>query len=58
MHIFIAVTYDKVLTAQDLEHYLDIAEGIDGLLFRTSMPQKELKQSMIHLMNQGFAKDK
>lgn len=58
IHIFIAVTYDKVLTAQDLEHYLDIAEGIDGLLFRTSMLKKELKQSMIHLMNQGFAKDK
>ncbi|MEJ7183060.1 thiamine phosphate synthase, partial [Staphylococcus caprae] len=33
MHIFIAITYDKTLTTQDLEHFLNIEEGIDALLF-------------------------
>ena len=58
MHIFTAITYDKTLTTQDLEHFLNIEEGIDALLFRTSMPKNELKKILIQLINQGFPKDK
>lgn len=58
MHIFIAITYDKTLTTLDLEHFLNIEEGIDALLFRTTMSKNELKKILIQLMNQGFPKDK
>ncbi|NCA39472.1 thiamine phosphate synthase, partial [Streptococcus equi] len=33
--IFIAITTYKHLTEADLQHFIEINKGIDGLLFRT-----------------------
>ncbi len=56
--IFIAITTYKHLTASDLQHFLDISEGIDGLLFRTPMSRDELRSFLSRLIVAGFPRDK
>ena len=40
--IFIAITTYKHLTEADLQHFIEISKGIDGLLFRTPMSSDDL----------------
>lgn len=58
MLIFIAITSYKALTTKDLHHFLKIAKGIDGLLFRTPMSHEDLFHFITDLLKQGFPKDK
>lgn len=58
MHIFIAITPYKDLTGTDMQHFLTIADGIDGLLFRTPMSHEDLYLCLKDLIQQGFPKEK
>ena len=58
MFIFIAITEYKELTNDDLQHFLDISDGIDGLLFRTPMTPSDLSSFLKSLIEQGFPKSK
>ena len=58
MFIFIAITKYKDLTNDDLQHFLDISDGIDGLLFRTPMSSSDLSSFLKSLIEQGFPKSK
>ncbi|UDI77498.1 thiamine phosphate synthase [Staphylococcus taiwanensis] len=58
MHIFIAITPYKDLTITDMQHFLTIADGIDGLLFRTPMSHEDLYLCLKDLIQQGFPKEK
>lgn len=58
MYIFIAITYFKNLSQQDLNHFLTIESMIDGLLFRTPMSNLDLKQFLEKLIKAGFPKSK
>ncbi|PNZ31775.1 thiamine-phosphate pyrophosphorylase [Staphylococcus petrasii] len=57
-HIFIAITTYKDLTDEDSKHFLAIAKGIDGLLFRTPMSREALFHFITRLLDAGFPKDK
>ncbi|GGG92796.1 thiamine phosphate synthase [Staphylococcus pragensis] len=57
-HIFIAITTYKDLTDEDLQHFLAIAKGIDGLLFRTPMSREALFNFITQLLDAGFPKEK
>ena len=56
--IFIAITKYKDLTNDDLQHFLDISDGIDGLLFRTPMSSSDLSSFLKSLIEKGFPKSK
>lgn len=56
--IFIAITKYKDLTNDDLQHFLDISDGIDGLLFRTPMSSSDLSSFLTSLIEKGFPKSK
>jgi len=56
--IFIAITKYKDLTNDDLQHFLDISDGIDGLLFRTPMSSSDLSSFLKTLIEKGFHKSK
>lgn len=58
MFIFIAITKYKDLTNDDLQHFLDISDGIDGLLFRTPMSSSDLSSFLKTLIEKGFPKSK
>ena len=58
MFIFIAITKYKNLTNEDVQHFLDISDGIDGLLFRTPMSSSDLSSFLTSLIEQGFPKSK
>lgn len=58
MFIFIAITKYKDLTNDDLQHFLDISDGIDGLLFRTPMSSSDLSSFLKSLIEKGFPKSK
>lgn len=58
MFIFIAITKYKDLTDDDLQHFLNISDGIDGLLFRTPMSSNDLFSFLKSLIEQGFPKSK
>ena len=58
MFIFIAITKYKDLTNDDLQHFLDISDGIDGLLFRTPMSSSDLSSFLTSLIEKGFPKSK
>ena len=58
MFIFIAITKYKNLTNEDVQHFLDISDGIDGLLFRTPMSSSDLSSFLKSLIEQGFPKSK
>ena len=58
MFIFIAITKYKDLTNDDVQHFLDISDGIDGLLFRTPMSSSDLSSFLKSLIEQGFPKSK
>ena len=58
MFIFIAITKYKDLTNDDVQHFLDISDGIDGLLFRTPMSSSDLSSFLTSLIEQGFPKSK
>ena len=56
--IFIAITKYKDLTNDDVQHFLDISDGIDGLLFRTPMSSSDLSSFLKTLIGKGFPKSK
>ena len=56
--IFIAITTYKHLTEADLQHFIEISKGIDGLLFRTPMSSDDLFSFLEKLIVTGFPKDK
>lgn len=58
MFIFIAITKYKDLTNDDVQHFLDISDGIDGLLFRTPMSSSDLSSFLTSLIEKGFPKSK
>ena len=58
MFIFIAITKYKNLTNEDVQHFLDISDGIDGLLFRTPMSSSDLSSFLTSLIEKGFPKSK
>ena len=58
MFIFIAITKYKDLTNDDVQHFLDISDGIDGLLFRTPMSSSDLSSFLKTLIEKGFHKSK
>lgn len=58
MFIFIAITKYKDLTNDDVQHFLDISDGIDGLLFRTPMSSSDLSSFLKTLIEKGFPKSK
>ncbi len=58
MFIFIAITKYKDLTNDDVQHFLDISDGIDGLLFRTPMSSSDLSSFLKSLIEKGFPKSK
>ena len=58
MFIFIAITKYKDLTNDDVQHFLDISDGIDGLLFRTPMSSSDLSSFITSLIEKGFPKSK
>lgn len=58
MFIFIAITKYKDLTNDDVQHFLDISDGIDGLLFRTPMSSSDLFSFLKSLIEKGFPKSK
>lgn len=58
MYIFIAITYYKELSLQDLKHFMTIEPAIDGLLFRTPMSTLALQRFITRLIALGFPKDK
>ena len=58
MFIFIAITKYKDLTNDDVQHFLDISDGIDGLLFRMPMSSSDLSSFLTSLIEKGFPKSK
>ncbi|AMY06207.1 thiamine phosphate synthase [Staphylococcus condimenti] len=56
--MYVAITPYRVLTQQDLIHYIEIESVIDTLIFRTPMEPKELINLIKNLMQAGFPKDK
>ena len=52
--IFIAITTYKHLTEADLQHFIEISKGIDGLLFRTPMSSDDLFSFLEKLIAAGF----
>lgn len=58
MFIFIAITKYKDLTNDDVQHFLDISDGIDGLLFRTPMSSSDLSSFLTSLIEKEFPKSK
>ena len=58
MFIFIAITKYKDLTNDDVQHFIDISDGIDGLLFRTPMSSSDLSSFLTSLIEKGFPKSK
>ena len=58
MFIFIAITKYKDLTNDDVQHFLDISDGIDGLLFSTPMSSSDLSSFLTSLIEKGFPKSK
>ena len=58
MFIFIAITKYKDLTNDDVQHFLDISDGIDGLLFRTPMSSSDLSSFLKSLIEKGFPQSK
>lgn len=56
--MYVAITPYRVLTQQDLIHYIEIESVIDTLIFRTPMEQDELTKFIENLIQAGFPKDK